>query len=254
MNSNEIKFFTTQERLYPDVTALPTSYLLKALLVKLRRRLYGGRRDAAARLVWTVSTVSDADTVAANVRNYRDHTTIRSILAELTKSGKVRRACEIGCGYGRVIMVLKEFADDIVGFEREPHLVEAARVLLPDIRFQCVDSLAAIADTIPYDLVMTSTVLQHLSDADARQICDLMKRLAPSGLILCIEKTEEINITKNVDDGTRFISRARAVSVYEEYMHPYSLVMQRERVIEPTYGNARPGSCLLFASPRASRH
>jgi trans-aconitate methyltransferase len=148
-------------------------------------------------------------------------------------------------------MVLKEFADSVKGFERERHLVEIARSLLPDIEFECVESLTRIEDKEPYDLVMTCTVLQHLTDADAREICGVMKRLAPEGYILCIEKTEAINTTANTEDGTQFISRARSVHAYQDLIQPYELVVVRDRVVEPTYSNPRPGTCMVFTSPRA---
>ena len=62
-------------------------------------------------LVWTVGAISDADGPSGNVRNYLEQETIRDILTDLTQERRLARACEIGCGYGRVIMVLKEYAD-----------------------------------------------------------------------------------------------------------------------------------------------
>ncbi len=253
MNERELRFLTTSERLLPDCTRFPNLYLLKSLLIKLRRRLWGRFIDSESRLIWSADIVSDADGPAANVRNYLEHNTIRSIVAELAREHKIVRACEIGCGYGRVIMVLKEFADFVKGFEREPHLVENARRLLPDIEFECVESLTRIQESNPYDLVMTCAVLQHLTDEEASEVCAVMKRLAPLGHILCIEKTEAISTTARADDGARFISRARSVEAYEGLMRPYRLVTIRKRIVEPTYFNRHPGTCMVFASPALSK-
>lgn len=249
MNLKELKFFNARELAWPDCTGVPASLLMKALWVKLRRKLVGRWADRGARFVWTTTTVSDAYGPADNVRNYLERRTMRAILAELSRKRPLKRACEIGCGYGRVIMVLKEFAEYVKGFERERHLVDIAHSLLPEVEFECVDSLTNIEDKTSYDLVMTSTVLQHLTDTDAREVCKVMKRLAPAGHILCVEKTENIATTANTEDGTRFISQARPVEIYADFMHPFRLVCVQNRVVEPTYFNTRPGSCMLFASP-----
>jgi SAM-dependent methyltransferase len=246
MNLVEFQFFSEKEKSLPDASSLPTPYLLKCLLIKLLRKI---RRNQKTRLVWTVSAISDANDHTATVRNYLEQKTIRQILNEMTQGRRLGRACEVGCGYGRVIMVLKEFADYVKGFERESHFVEIARSLQPEIEFQCINSLIEIEEKESYDLVMTCTVLQHLSDNEAQQVCSIMKRLAPKGHILLIEKTDPFNITDNIEDGTKFISRARSIDTYSEYMLPYSLVMIREMVAEPTYSNPKPGKCMLFASP-----
>ncbi len=246
MDFRELQFFTEQEQLLPDATALPAAYLLKCLFMKICRRLLPGQ---GGRLVWTVTAVSDASGPAANVRNYLEQKTLRQILTEIAPKQKLARAWEIGCGYGRIIMVLREFADYVKGFEREGHLVNIARTLLPDIDFQCVAALTEISAEEPYDFVFTCTVLQHLTDEEARRVCDVMKRLAPLGHILLIEKVEPLEITANVADGTKFISRGRTVDTYGDYLSPFKLVMSRERIVEPTHANPRPGQCLLFASP-----
>lgn len=251
MNEKEAKFFSPQELRWPDCTGLPASYLVKSLLVKVRRKLIGRLSDRTARFVWATSNVTDVYGPGYNVRCYLERKTIRTILNELTRYHKLNRACEIGCGYGRVTMALAEYAGFVKGFEREAHLVETARCFLPNIAFQSVQSLTEIEDDSIYDLVMTCTVLQHLTDADAGGACAVMKRLARNGHILIIEKTEPIAITSQYNDPTKFISRARSISEYEKLMEPFRLIRVLERPAEPTYFNPRPGSCMLFASPHA---
>jgi 2-polyprenyl-3-methyl-5-hydroxy-6-metoxy-1,4-benzoquinol methylase len=249
MNEKEARFFSAQEQQWADCTAFPLSFLLKALFVKVRRRLLGRFVDRTDRFVWTSSDVADAYGPGYNVRCYLERNTIRTILNDLTRAHKLSRACEIGCGYGRVIMVLAEFAEFVKGFEREKHLVDIARHLLPNISFQAVQSLPSLEDNSSYDLVMTCTVLQHMTDSEVDKVCEVMKRLARNGHILCIEKTEPISITANYTDPGRFISRARSVADYEKLMQPFRLVRVVERPAEPGYFNPRPGSCMLFESP-----
>jgi trans-aconitate methyltransferase len=232
----------------PDYTHMPARLLVKALFVKAGRRV---KRlfVPPARMTWTVQGVSDADGPTANVRNYNERRTIRSLLTRAADGKRMKRACEVGCGYGRLVMTLKEFADEAVGFEREPHLVEIAQTLLPDVSIVRVESLDKLPDPKPFDFAMTCTVLQHLTDEHARNVCAEIRRLVPKGHVLLIEKTEAISITENTQDESSFISRARSVETYAEFMAPYRLVHTQPRIIEPTYHNPRPGTCMLFQAP-----
>jgi SAM-dependent methyltransferase len=200
-------------------------------------------------MTWTTRGVSDTDGPAANVRNYLERRTIRSLISRAAGGKRLARACEVGCGYGRLVMTLKEFADEAVGFEREPQLVEIAKVLLPDVKIVRVESLDALPDPGPFDFAMTVSVLQHLTDERARAVCGELKRLVPKGHVLVTEKTEAISVTENQTDEKDFISRARTVETYSEYMKPYRLVHAETRLLEPTYHNPRPGVCMLFQAP-----
>ena len=248
MNEKEARFFNSEELRQPDLTRLPAGLLLKSLAVKVRRKLLGPVLDRDARMVWTRDAVSDADGPAAAVRNYLEHATIRKIVRSIVPNGKLRRACELGCGYGRVIMVLKEFAEVTKGFEREEELVAIARSLQPDVDFERVNALTEVPIDAEYDLAMICTVLQHMTDDDARRVCDVMKRLAAHGHVLIIEKTEPYLVTQNIDDPRKFMSHARAVQTYEEFMRPFRLISVTDRVLEPTNANPHPGSCMLFTS------
>lgn len=248
MNTNEFALFDEAEKKLPDCTGLPIGFLLKSVYLKARRHLWGKVADRRARLVWTTSAVSDADGPTANVRNYLDQQTIRTVLGQLTQGKKLGRACEVGSGYGRVILVLKEFADKVVGYEREQDLVDIAARLNPEIEFRRTENLAAISDS-GYDLAMTCTVLQHLTDEMASRVCEVLRSLAAGGHVLIIEKTAAFRITENTTAGDGFISRNRSVEQYSEFMKPFRLVRTWERKLEPTYGNPQPGTCLLFAAP-----
>ena len=129
--------------------------------MKARRRLlnidpYGEERG---RLIWSVAAVSDAEGPAANVRNFIEHNTLRDILSEIGGVKTGRRMCDVGCGYGRLTVVLQEFADTVVGFEREGGLLDLARPLSPSTEYRQVDDLGRITTDTPFDLAMTSTVL-----------------------------------------------------------------------------------------------
>lgn len=253
MNQNELKYFRSDDLENYDVTCLQLSYLMRATYVKIRRHLWGRLVDRNARVAWTSTAVSgDAVGPVANVRNYIERKTIRTLLNEAVKDKPIHTACEVGCGYGRIIMVLKEFAETVVGFEREEQLLAIARKLLPDIEFICCDSLdkVSLLANRTFDFILTYTVLQHLSDDLCLRVLEEIKRMAPEGYILLVEKTEPINITKNVLCDDKFISRSRSIDVYKQWMQPYVLVKTEDRMMENTYylKNQRPGTCMLFKS------
>lgn len=253
MNLREMKYFGPDELKLYDGTSLPFFYLIKCLAVKVRRHLWGRFLDSTSRLVWTVTAVSDATGPTDNVRNYMERKTVRSILSGLSGNYPIKAAGEVACGYGRIIMVLKEFSEKVVGFEREEHLLTIARHLLPDIDFcrcESLDQIGAISER-QFDFMMTNTVLQHLNDDFCGRVLAEMKKLCPEGHILLAEKTESISVSTNQTDGTQFISRARTVEAYQRYMAPFVLVSTVDMVLEPTYHNKRPGIYMLFRSPDA---
>ncbi|MFH1641476.1 MAG: class I SAM-dependent methyltransferase [Nanoarchaeota archaeon] len=252
MNDKEKTFFTAEELKFVDTTNLPFKYLMKCQLVKIRRFLWGRFFEKQPRrLVWGVREVSDVDGPNDNVRNYLERQIIRGVLKEITKENSFDNACEVGCGYGRVIMVLKEFAKNVVGFERESHLVEIGRGLLPEIKFYNCNSIDNLRqyDKSLFDLVLTDTVLQHLTDEFCKKVLTEIKTIAPQGYVLLIEKTEAIRVTKNIIDGNQFISIARPVELYKEWMRPYELITTKPLILENTYSNKSPGTCMLFRSP-----
>jgi 2-polyprenyl-3-methyl-5-hydroxy-6-metoxy-1,4-benzoquinol methylase len=152
-------------------------------------------------------------------------------------------------------MVLQEFFKKVVGFEREPYLVNIASTLLPAIDFCRVESLDKLnaAGKGQFDFVMTCTVLQHLTDDFCKKVLEEIKRLSHKGHILLIEKNFPNMVTENIIDGNAFISRARPVDTYAQWMKPYNLISVSERKVESTYertfNQTKAGSCMLFRSP-----
>lgn len=203
----------------------------------------------STRFVFAVDNVAPQGPVG-NAIAYFDRRVIRECLTEITRETKLARALEVGCGYGRLIMVLSEFADEVIGVEREPHLVATARSLLPDVDFRQQDSipplrLPALGDA-SVDFAMTFAVLQHMIDADARAVLDELKRvMRPGGWVLLGEKVESGNETARADDRTLFLSTHRPVEVYASWMRPFVLVSTRSRPAPPAW-NRNSGTVMLF--------
>jgi hypothetical protein len=106
----------------------------------------GGRSDArqsARWKPWDVGYLINADFPAFALRTYLKHADVRAILQCVTAGRRLGSACEVGCGYGRMTVVLGEFADRVEGFERQPEFVALARRLHPGIAVRQVAGLSA---------------------------------------------------------------------------------------------------------------
>ena len=188
---------------------------MKYLIKRIHRKITGD-------MVWLFEDVALKGAMGTYT-NYYDRQTLRKIVAPLD----IRSACEIGCGYGRLTMVLKEFANSVVGFERDIGLCGMPGSYFPDIKFTKVTSIDNLTGN--FDLTMTHTLLQHLTDDFCRKVLEEAKRIS-NRYILLNEKTEPINVTKNVSNGKQFISRARPVDIYTEYMKPYRFISVHKRL------------------------
>ena len=199
----------------------------------------------SARHQWTVAEVADVAGPSANVRNYLEQRDVRRAVQAASSIKPIARACDVGCGYGRLTMVLSEVAAQVVGFEREPAFVVEARRLLPQIEFRQVEVLSNLPATSGFfDFAMTFTVLQHLVEAEALQVVSELKRLAQGGCVLLTEETD-VTFMDGAEGGG--MTKGRAVGMYREWMKPFELTLQFPRQIEPGYPRKDVGTYMLFA-------
>jgi SAM-dependent methyltransferase len=203
-----------------------------------------------SRHVWSIAEVADTVGPAANLRNYLEQRDVRRCLAAAVARRPIRRACDVGCGYGRLTMVLTEFAPEVVGFEREPSFVEAATRLMPAVRFVEVPSLGALpAPDGSFDFAMTFTVLQHMRDDGARNALAEVKRVTQGGFVLLTEETDT-SLAAEGDEASVGVTVGRAENTYVEWMRPFEPILRFAREIEPGYPRADVGTYMLFADPR----
>lgn len=201
--------------------------------------------------MWNVSEVADAAGPSANLRNYLEQRDLRRCLAAASEGGSIRRACDVGCGYGRLTMVLTEVAREVVGFEREDSFVQEARRLLPSVEFLQVASLGRLPrPTGSFDFSMTFTVLQHMRDPEAREVLEEVKRLARGGFVLVTEETDLSFVDGDVEDPEAGLTVGRAEGTYTEWMRPFELVLRFARQIEPGYPRENVGTYMLFSDRR----
>ena len=202
----------------------------------------------ADRKTWTPTDVVDVTGPPALLRNYLEQRDVRAYLQQAAVRTRIRRAYDIGCGFGRLTPVLAESAAEVVGFEREGPLIQTARRLLPDLTFEQVVTLEQLpAGDASAEFVLTFTVLQHMPDPRAEAVLAEIRRvLAPGGHLLLVEETD---ITLEAGDPARAdlgYTRGRTVSWHEERFRPSELVKTSPRLIEPGYPRQDVGTYMLF--------
>lgn len=195
--------------------------------------------------LWRAQDVLGVDLPEHTVRTYLEQQDIRRILARV---GHVEVAADVGAGFGRLTPVLREFADDVAAFEREAEMVEVGMRLLPWAAWYHIASL----DRLPcanglFDLVLTFTVLQHLTDESATAAAAEIRRIVqPGGHVLICEESDSKHRWGPVGEAGQIFTIGRSDEMYEALMAPLQLVEASPRRVEPTYSRANCGSYLLF--------
>lgn len=207
------------------------------------------------RMVWTPTDVVDVEGPRAMYRAYLEQRDVRALLAPLVGEGRVRAACDVGCGFGRLTPVLTEVAETVVGFEREPALVATARALQPALTFHAIETLTTLpAGTGAFDIGLIFTVLQHVPEPDVLRVIDELRRIVrPEGWLLLCEETDASLEAGDRSAAHLGYTRGRPPERYAEWLAPWTLVATRPRVIEPGYPRPDVGAYMLFAGPQARR-
>lgn len=200
-----------------------------------------------SRHMWSPGETSDVSGPGSNLRNYLEQRDVRRCLGAAASDTPIGAAGDVGCGYGRLTMVLSEFSPTVTGFEREGDLVAEASRLLPAIDFVTVASLACLPRaSASFGFMMTFTVLQHLHDAEAQAVLAEMKRLVEKGCVLLTEETDSSFRDGDVDLEHGGVTIGRSVETYQRWMEPHELVLQFPRQIEPGYAREDVGTYMLF--------
>jgi SAM-dependent methyltransferase len=202
------------------------------------------------RVVWTPHEVVDVDGPRAMLRAYLEQRDVREFCARLG-AGALASACDVGCGFGRLTPVLTEFAERVVGFEREAGLLNIARALQPTIDFRAIDSLQRLpVEDASFDLGLVFTVLQHIPDPEVRTvIAELQRIVKPAGHLLLCEETDPALEAGDRSAAHLGYTCGRPVPTYEAWLAPWKLVATRPRTIEPGYPRADVGTYMFFAGP-----
>jgi len=206
------------------------------------------------RLVWTPNEVVDVDGPRAMLRAYLEQRDVREFCASVSRATPISSACDVGCGFGRLTPVLTEFAERVVGFEREQDLLRIARSLQPSIEFRPIEALTRLpADDASFTFGLVFTVLQHVPEPEVHDVIDELRRIvAPGGHVLLCEETDAALEAGDRAQAHLGYTRGRPVATYEEWLAPWKLVVTTRRSIEPGYPRLDVGTYMLFAGPAHS--
>jgi ubiquinone/menaquinone biosynthesis C-methylase UbiE len=204
------------------------------------------------RFVWTPNNVASRDMARTVIRTAIEHAQTRQMLWDMP-SGLAKdldAVCEVGAGFGRMTHMLAEDYANVVAFEREPHLIATLQRLVPKAKAVQVASLTKLpADDGSYALVLSFTVLQHMSDDEATAVLAEMARIS-SWLVLVVEDTDPDHHYLDGKEKTHF-THGRTSKWYGEHLPGFELKHSEPRRVEPgfTYkGQPRPtvGEYMLF--------
>lgn len=149
------------------------------------------------KVVGSINAEGDAYWPAAMRRTYFEQRELKKFIGSIQASKFTKYGVEFGCGYGRMLPILREFADEVIGIERDSELARIALSLEPHYLIHCVNSFADVQSKIAdknIQLILTYTVLQHLTDDECRQTIAQMKRiLDPKGFIVICEDTGDVS-------------------------------------------------------------
>jgi SAM-dependent methyltransferase len=203
------------------------------------------------RTIWQTTDVVDVRDATFAARTYLEHRELRRLLLSILGSRRVDHACELGSGFGRMTPLLMEFAEDVSGFEREPHFVAEAQQLFPEITFHRVETLEAVpAPDQHFALVLTFTVLQHLTDAVLHGVArEIHRALRPGGILVMCEETDTNQVHGSVSDPNGSCTIGRSVPSYHALFPGYLLRATRPRIIEPTYPRPDVGTFIALEKP-----
>ena len=203
------------------------------------------------RAIWQQQHVVDVRDAAFATRTYLEQADVRAFLTRVAGTGRLSLACDVGSGYGRMSAVLSEFADRVIGIEREPHFVSEASRLLPAIGFVRVAALTELpVQTATADFVLTFTVLQHLIDPVVQATTqEIVRVLKPGGHVLICEETDPQHRDGAIDDPNGMCTIGRPVTGYQRLFATFDLLATQPRRIEPTYPRGDVGTYMLFRKP-----
>lgn len=133
---------------------------------------------------------------------YHEYQSLEALLSDQ----EFAKALEVGCGYGRLTPWLELFADEVVGLDPNGEVIERALRHYSHIDFRVGKIQDAPFSNGLFDLIVTSTVLQHIPTEHIEQAASEIERLlADDGVLVITEETEGSD-----PDGSTFWVRPRA--------------------------------------------
>ena len=121
--------------------------------------------------------------------------------------------------------------------------------MIPDVNFIRIDDLSNTGlETGKFDVIVTFTFLQHLTDKFAEQVAhEMLRCLKPYGHIIICEETDIHHMMGDPKDPNKICTIGRSIKQYERLFPSLNLIFSAKRKIEPGYQREDTGDYMVFA-------
>ena len=153
-------------------------------------------------------------------RLYYEVRSIRHFLGDL----HVKRALELGCGYGRLTPWIADFADEMFMVEPERDLAEETVKLYPTFTLASATADKMSFPNKHFGLIVSWTVLQHIPPGKIEQSISEIKRVA--------EDDATILLAEHTQSTSSPITWGRSIEEYMTLFAPFNLTRHEPRNLE----------------------
>lgn len=180
---------------------------------------------------WSAEGLHDAKGPQLAVRTAYELRLVQRVLRALGVEGR-SLGIELGAGYGRLTAVLADVCAEVIGFEREPLLVEQANATHRDCRFVQAKDLSRLPLVDgAVDVVLTFTVLQHMKSREVAAIArEVLRVTSPRAILVLVEDFGTVDEAAFPDD--RLFTIPRRPEDYAKMLPGFTLDCVFDRVLE----------------------
>lgn len=123
-----------------------------------------------------------------------EYLTYMSFVAEYIKQQRIESLCDVGCGDGRLINMVKEFVPHVTGIDLSERATAFAKAFNPEVEILC-DDISNLKHQ--YQMVTLVEVLEHISDQQTEDFLRNVSRLlSPDGCLLVTVPTVNVPLNK----------------------------------------------------------
>jgi len=100
--------------------------------------------------------------------------------------GEGRRVLDVGCGNGRLSLLVENKKAEYIGTDNNPEFLKIAKKNFPEREFVLGDMLSLPFDKESFDVVFCVAAFHHLPDTDTRQkaLSEMARVMKPGGRII----------------------------------------------------------------------
>ena len=104
-------------------------------------------------------------------------------LVDVLRERNCKKVLDLGCGTGVLTSEIAGFADEVIGIDSSPAMIEKAKESFPGLPFIVMDACSLLWDNY-FDAVFSNAVFHFIKSQDIL-LNNVHKVLAPKGLLVC---------------------------------------------------------------------